>query len=138
MAENGSIRKVYLVENTANTYVIGQTSASLSFNNEVIDTSEKVDEWATNISGNKSWSGSLSVHLDNSATAKQVEFLNSLVEGTELKIFVGVLLENAQSDGVVGMARVTSVEDTMEKGAVSSRSISLTGNGAPTFIFPNK
>lgn len=136
MAENGNVRRVYLVEEQVNTYVIGQTSGSSSVNDELIDASDKTDEWARYVSGKKSWSATLGVTLDNSATAKQREFLTSLVEGTKVNVFVGVLKENQQSDGIVGEAWVASIEDTFDNGSLSSRSINLTGDGKPTFINP--
>lgn len=136
MAENGNVRRVYLVEDTVSTYVIGQTSGSSSVNDELIDASDKTDEWARYVSGKKSWSATLGVTLDNTANAKQVEFLNSLVQGSRVKVFVGVLKENEQSDGIVGDAWVASIEDTFDNGALSSRTINLTGDGKPTFIMP--
>ena len=136
MAENGNVRRVYLVEDEVNTYVVGQTSGSSSINDELIDASDKTDEWARYVSGKKSWSASLGVTLNNTATAKQREFITSLVEGQKVKVFVGVLNANKQSDGIVGDAWVASIEDSFDNGALSSRSISLTGDGKPTFIHP--
>ena len=136
MAENGNVRRVYLVEEQVNTYVIGQTSGTSSVNDELIDASDKTDEWARYESGKKSSSATLGVTLDNSATAKQREFLTSLVEGTKVNVFVGVLKEDQQSDGIVGEAWVASIEDTFDNGSLSSRSINLTGDGKPTFINP--
>ena len=81
MAENGNKRRVYLVEDTTNTYVQGQMSGSLSLNDELIDVSDKIDTWARYISGKKAWSASVGVNLDNSATAKQIKFLEALRVG---------------------------------------------------------
>lgn len=136
MAENGNVRRVYLVEDEVNTYVVGQTSGSTSVNDELIDASDKTDEWARYVSGKKSWSASLGVTLNNTASAKQREFITSLEKGTKVKVFVGVLKENQQSDGIVGEAWVANIEDTFDNGALSARSISLTGDGKPTFIHP--
>lgn len=136
MAENGNKRRVYLVEDTTNTYVQGQMSGSLSINDELIDVSDKIDTWVRYISGKKAWSASVGVNLDNSATAKQIKFLESLVQGTKIKVFIGVLDVDQQSDGIVGEAYVASVEDTFDNNAVSSRSISLTGSGEATIIKP--
>lgn len=135
-AENGNIRKVYLVEDKTNTYVVGQTSGGLSLNDELLDASDKTHEWAEYISGKKAWSATLGVNLDNTASAKQIKFLESLVEGTKVKVFIGVLDSDQQSDGILGEAYVASVEDTFDNGAVSSRSISLTGTGVATIIKP--
>lgn len=138
MAENGNQRRVYLVEETLSTYVIGQTSGGASVNDELIEASDKTDEWARYVSGKKSWSATLGVTLDNSASAKQKKFLESLVKGEKVKIFVGVLKEEQQSDGIVGDAWVASVEDTFDNGALSTRNITLTGDGKPTFIYPTE
>lgn len=136
MAEIGNKRKVYLVDDTTNTYVVGQTSGSISLNNELVDSSDKSSEWAEYISGQKSWSITVAVNLDNSATANQVKFLESLIEGTRVKVFIGVLSADQQSDGFVGEAMVASVEDSYDKGSISSRSISLTGTGAIAMVKP--
>ena len=127
---------MYLVENEVSTYVIGQTSGSLSLNDELIDASDKTDQWARYVSGKKAWSASLGVTLNNTVNAKQREFITSLTKGTKVKVFVGVLSENKQSDGVVGEAWVASIEDSFDNNTLSSRSITLTGDGEPTFIHP--
>lgn len=137
MAENGNKRKVYLVDNDTSTYVVGQTSGSLSVNDELLDVSDKTHEWSQYVSGKKAWSATAGVNLDNSASAKQIEFLESLIAGTMVKVFIGVLESGQQSDGVVGEALVASVEDTFDNGSVSSRSINLTGVGPLTVVKPN-
>ena len=58
MAENGNKRRVYLVDDATNTYVVGQTSGSFSINDELLDVSDKSHEWAEYISGKKAWNGS--------------------------------------------------------------------------------
>lgn len=137
MAENGNVRRVYLVEQGTSTFVVGQTSGSASINDELLEASDKTDEWARYVSGKKSWSATVGVNLDNTATAKQVEFIKSLVAGQSVEIFVGVLSGDEQSDGIAGTAYVASIEDTFDNGALSTRSINLTGNGVPTIIYPN-
>lgn len=136
MAEIGNRRKVYLVDSTTSTYVVGQTSGSLSLNNELVDSSDKSSEWAEYISGQKSWSITLAVNLDNSATSHQIKFLESLMDGSKVKVFIGVLEKNTQSDGFVGEAMVASVEDSHDKGAIASRNITLTGTGPLTMVTP--
>ena len=136
MAENGSNRKLYLVKDDTTTYVVGQTSSNLSMNDELLDASDKMDQWTKYISGQKSWSASVTLNLNNNATAKQVDFIKALVAGTEVGIFVGELKNDKQSDGVAGNAMVASVEDTYDKGALAARTVNLTGNGQPTIIYP--
>jgi predicted secreted protein len=137
MAENGNRRKVYLVDENTNTYVVGQTSGSLSVNDELLDVSDKTHEWSQYVSGKKAWSATVGVHLDNSATAHQISFLESLIAGQMVKVFTGVLDGDQQSDGVVGEALVASVEDTFDNGSTSSRSINLTGIGPLTVVKPD-
>jgi hypothetical protein len=136
MAENGNKRKVYLVENTTNTYVVGQTSGGFSLNDELLDASDKTHEWAEYISGKKAWSATIGVNLDNTASSMQIKFLESLVGGTKVKVFIGVLDADKQSDGILGEAFVASVEDTFDNSAISSRSITLTGTGAAIIVKP--
>lgn len=137
MAENGNRRKVYLVKEDASVYVVGQTSGSLSINDELLDVSDKTHEWSQYVSGKKAWSATVGIHLDNSATAHQIEFLDSLIDGKMVKVFIGVLEGDQQSDGVVGEALVASVEDTFDNGSTSSRSINLTGIGPLTVVKPD-
>ena len=137
MAENGNSRKLYLVDDTTNTYVVGQTSVNTSLSNDLIETSDKLTEWTTYISGKKSWSASVSLNLDNSATAKQIAFVEGLTKGQKVKVFIGVLSADKQSDGIVGEAWVASVEDTSDNHSISSRSVSLTGDGEPIIVKPN-
>jgi hypothetical protein len=136
MAENGNKRKVYLVENTTNTYVVGQTSGGFSLNDELLDASDKTHEWAEYISGKKAWSATIGVNLDNTASSMQIKFLESLVEGTKVKVFIGVLDADKQSDGILGEAFVANVEDAFDNGAISSRSITLTGTGEAIIVKP--
>ena len=137
MAENGSNRKLYIVESGKTTYVVGQTSGNLSLNDELLAASDKMDQWERYISGQKSWSASVTLNLSNNATDKQIEFIKSLVAGTSVDIFIGELKGSEQSDGTAGSAMVASVEDTFDKGALASRTVNLTGNGEPTIIYPS-
>lgn len=138
MAENGNIRKVYVVEDNSSTYVVGQTSANTTLNDDLIEVSDKADDWVRYISGKKSWSGTLGLNLDNSANAKQIQFVKALMNGQKVKIFVGILKENKQSDGVVGDAWVASIEEGSDNHAVVSRSVNFTGDGKPTYIYPEE
>jgi hypothetical protein len=136
MAQNGNTRKLYLVDTATNTYVVGQTSVNTSLTNDLIETSDKLTEWTTYISGKKSWSATVSLNLDNTATAKQLAFVEGLTEGKKVKVFIGVLNSNEQSDGIAGEAWVAQVDDTADNHAIASRSITLTGDGEPTVVKP--
>lgn len=136
MAKNGNDHRLYAVEASTNTYVAGQTSVNYTMNDELIETSDKLSEWATFISGKKGWSGSCTFNLDNTASAKQIELVKSLKKGMTITIFIGELKEDQQSDGVAGEVYITSVENNADSNAVISRSVNFTGNGEPTIIEP--
>lgn len=136
MAENGNVRKLYLVDTETNTFVVGQTSVNTSLTNDLIETSDKLTEWTTYISGKKSWSASVSLNLSNNATDKQIAFVEGLTKGQKVKVFIGVLSANEQSDGIAGEAWVAQVDDTADNHAITSRSVTLTGDGEPTIVKP--
>lgn len=136
MAENGNVRKLYLVDTNTNTFVVGQTSVNTSLTNDLIETSDKLTEWTTYISGKKSWSASVSLNLSNNATDKQIAFVEGLTKGQKVKVFIGVLSANEQSDGIAGEAWVAQVDDTADNHAITSRSVTLTGDGEPTIVKP--
>ena len=136
MAHNGNEIKLYLVDEATNTYVVGQTSVNYSLNDDLIEVSDKLTQWIEYISGRKSWSASLSLNLDNTATSKQIEFVEGLQKGQKLKVFIGILKADQQSDGIAGDVWVASVENTADANAIASRSVNLTGNGEPTIIKP--
>src|SRR5574344_1534388 len=136
MAINGSNRKVYLVSNTTYTAIVGETANSMDLSHNLMEVSDKTDEWAEYISGAKSWSASLDVNLDNTATERQVEFLRSLVAGSQVNVFIGAMNGAEAADGIAGTAYIASIKDTNNRAAVASRSISLTGNGAPVIVYP--
>lgn len=136
MAQNGNEIRLYLVDSNTNTYVVGQTSANYNLNDDLIEVTDKLTQWKEYISGGKSWSASLSLNLDNSATAQQIEFVKSLKKGQKLTVFIGVLKDNQQSDGIAGEVWVASVDNTADNNAIASRSVNLTGNGEPTIIEP--
>ena len=118
MAQNGNEIKLYLVDSNTNTYVVGQTSTNYNLNDDLIEVTDKLTQWKEYISGGKSWSASLSLNLDNTASAKQIEFVKSLKKGQKLTVFIGVLKENQQSDGIAGEVWVASVENTADNNAV--------------------
>ena len=64
--------------------------------------------------------------------AQQKAVLNALHEGTNVRVFIGVLSSNTPSQGDVFTAVVTAVSDTNDNGSVATRSISLTATGAVT------
>ena len=136
MAHNGNELKLYLVDDTTNTYVVGQTSTNYTLNDELIEVSDKLTQWIEYVSGRKSWSASLSLNLDNSATAQQIKLVEALTKGQRLHVFIGILKDNQQSDGIAGEVWVASVENTGDANSIASRSVTLTGNGEPIIVKP--
>ena len=132
----GNSNKFYVKIGDATTYtwLTGEQSNNVNRTQEAIEVSDKSSEWAQFIGGKKGATIEVTIHADNSDAA-QVEALKSLYNGGTLKFFVGHLSSGqnpAPSDGEVGEAITTNISDTNDFGAVSSRSMSLTVNGALT------
>ena len=104
---------------------------------EAIEVSDKSTDWAQFIGGKKGATIDATIFADNSDTAQQ-EVLKGLYQGTQVKFFVGSLVGGTGADagtpssGEVGEAVVTSIGDTNDFGAVSTRAVSLTVDGALT------
>ena len=73
----------------------------------------------------------MTIFADNT-NAAQKNVLSAFASGSEVDVFIGELSTNSPSSGDVFKAIITSISDTNDFGAVSSRSISLTVNGAVT------
>ena len=132
----GNKNKFYLKIGTATTYtwLTGEQSNSVNRTQEAIEVSDKSTDWAQFIGGKKGATIDATVFADNSDSAQQ-EVLKGLYNGQKVKFFVGQLstaTTPAPTDGEVGEAIVTAIGDTNDFGAVSSRSISLTVDGALT------
>lgn len=147
MAKSGRERKIYLTtivkgeganpDVTTNTWIAGETSNSLDISRETFGGGDKSSTWDDFFAGKGSWSGSASFNLDNSADEKQITLLDSLVAGTKVLLFIGELDEDSkQSDGIGGMAIITSISETNADGSVSSRDISFQGDGTPSVAKP--
>ena len=132
----GNKNKFYLKIGNATTYtwLTGEQSNSVNRTQEAIEVSDKSTDWAQFIGGKKGATIEATVFADNSDSAQQ-EVLKGLYNGQKVKFFVGQLgtgQSPTPSDGEVGEAIVTAIGDTNDFGAVSSRSISLTVDGALT------
>ena len=146
MAKSGRERKIYLTtieekeegpDVITNTWIAGETSNSLDISRETFGGGDKSSTWDDFFAGKGSWSGSASFNLDNSADEKQITLLDSLVAGTKVLLFIGELDEDSkQSDGIGGMAIITSISETNADGSVSSRDISFQGDGTPSVAKP--
>jgi len=137
MAQLGNNRRVYIVTGTGTlTYTVLAGEQSNSFNRtaEAIETSDKSSAWASFLSGKKGATAEVTVYTDN-ADAQQKAAIKGLHQGLDVKVFIGSLTSGqtpAPSEGDVFDAVITAISDTNDNGAVASRSISLTANGAVT------
>ncbi len=125
---------VQIGSSTAYTWLTGEQSNSVNRTQEAIEVSDKSTDWAQFISGKKGATIDATLFADNSDSGQQ-EILKGLYNGQKVKFFVGQLSTDqtpAPSDGEVGQAVVTAIGDTNDFGAVSSRSVSLTVDGALT------
>lgn len=132
----GNKNKFYLKIGTATTYtwLTGEQSNNVNRTQEAIEVSDKSTDWAQFIGGKKGATIEATVFADNSDSAQQ-EVLKGLYNGQKVKFFVGQLGTGqgpAPTDGEVGEAIVTAIGDTNDFGAVSTRNLSLTVDGALT------
>lgn len=138
MATLGNNRRVYIVttnsSTTTYTWLTGEQTNSFNLTSEAIETSDKSTEWAQFISGKKGATAEVTVYADNT-NAQQQAALKALTTGADVKVFIGALTGTSTktpSEGDVFSAVVTAISDTSDNGAVATRSISLTANGAVT------
>lgn len=132
----GNKNKFYVKIGTATTYtwLTGEQSNSVNRTQEAIEVSDKSTDWAQFIGGKKGATIEATIFADNSDSAQQ-EILKGLYNGQKVQFFVGQLgtgQNPTPSDGEVGTAVVTAIGDTNDFGAVSTRSVSLTVDGALT------
>lgn len=135
----GNNNKFYVKVGTATTYtwLTGEQSNSVNRTQEAIEVSDKSTEWAQFIAGKKGATIDATLFADNADSGQQ-EVLKGLYNGTKVKFFVGSLVGGTGADagnpssGEVGEAIVTSIGDTNDFGAVSTRAVSLTVDGALT------
>lgn len=132
----GNKNKFYVKIGTATTYtwLTGEQSNSVNRTQEAIEVSDKSTDWAQFIGGKKGATIDATIFADNADSAQQ-EILKGLYNGQKVQFFVGQLgtgQNPTPSDGEVGTAVVTAIGDTNDFGAVSTRSVSLTVDGALT------
>ena len=137
MAQLGNTRKAYVTigsSGTPTTWLAGEQTNSFNRTAEAIEASDKSTDWAQFLSGKKGATAEVTVYT-NDSDAQQKAALAALHNGAQVRVFVGTLTSGsspAPSEGDVFAAVVTSISDTNDNGAVSTRSISLTANGAVT------
>ena len=135
-AKLGNVNKFYIKVGSATTYswLTGEQNNNVNRTQEAIEVSDKSSSWAQFIAGKKGATIEATIFADNSDTQQQ-ELLKSLHNGSDVPFFVGQLSTDtpaAPSDGEVGNAVITAISDTNDFGAVSTRTVSLTVNGALT------
>jgi len=135
MAQLGNSRKAYITlgsSGTPTTWLSGEQSNSFNRTAEAIEVSDKSTEWAQFITGKKGATAEITVYTDDTSAGPQYNCIKALHTGATVRVFIGVLDNNAASEGDVFTAIVTAVSDTNETGSVASRTISLTATGAVT------
>lgn len=132
----GNSRKAYIgtvVSGSGTTYawLTGEQSNTLTINANQVEVSDKSTVWQKFISGVKGATAEVTVFADNTDT-QQKAVIKGLFNGQDVAVFIGTLESNSPSEGDAFMAVVNSVSDTNDNGSVSTRTISLTANGAVT------
>jgi len=127
----GNTFKAYVKISTTYTWLGCEQSNNIDRTQEAIEVSDKSTAWAQFIGGKKGATGQLTVFADNSDSAQQ-QALKGLYNGVEIDIFLGTLSSNSPTSGEAGKAIITSISDTNDFGAVSTRTIGFTINGALT------
>ena len=135
MAQLGNARKAYVTlgsSGTPTTWLAGEQSNSFNRTAEAIEVSDKSTEWAQFITGKKGATAEITVYTDDTSAGAQYNMIKALHQGSNVRVFIGVLSGSTTSEGDVFTAVVTAISDTNDNGAVASRSISLTATGAVT------
>jgi predicted secreted protein len=129
MATLGNKRKFYVGTSSSGEWkwLAGEQSNSFNLNAEMIDVSDKSSEWQQFISGIKGATAEVTVF--SNSDSQQQQFMNALIAGTSVHCFVGELSGNDATSGYIFEALVSSIGETNDNGAVSSRSISLQVTG---------
>lgn len=132
----GNKNKFYVKIGNATTYtwLTGEQSNSVNRTQEAIEVSDKSTDWAQFIGGKKGATIEATIFADNTDSAQQ-EVLKGLYNGAKVNFFVGQLgtgTNPTPTSGEVGTAVVTAIGDTNDFGAVSTRNVSLTVDGALT------
>lgn len=131
----GNSRKAYIGatsgSSTTYTWLTGEQNNTLTINANQVEVSDKSTVWQKFISGVKGATAEVTVFADNNDT-QQKAVIAGLFNGQDVAVFIGTLDNSSPSEGDAFMAVVNSVSDTNDNGSVSTRTISLTANGAVT------
>ena len=137
MAVLGNERRCYITTAEGGTYtwLAGEQNNSFNRSAEAIEVSDKSTDWTQFIAGKKNATASVTVFVDDTASAPQHQMLSALHKGTTVYCFIGKLGGTGSqepSEGDLFEAIVTECSDTNDFGAVATRSISLQVTGEPT------
>lgn len=131
----GNARKCYIGTSlTAGwTWLTGEQTNSFNRSGNLVEVSDKSTVWQQFIAGVRGATAAVTVHADDS-DAQQTALINALAAGTKVFVFIGEVTGTSSislSKGDAFEAYVGAVNDTNDNGAVSTRQIELTVNGAP-------
>ena len=133
MAVLGNSRKAYITigsSGTPTTWLSGEQTNSFNRTAEAIEVSDKSTDWAQFIAGKKGATAEITVYTDDTSAGPQYNAIKALHQGSEVRVFIGVLNGSSASQGDVFTAIVTAISDTNDNGSVATRNISLTATGA--------
>ena len=134
MAKLGNVMRFYFKVSDTLTWLTGEQNNSMNQTADAIEVSDKSTKWKQFISGALGATVEVTVFADNTDAA-QKEAMAAFRQGAEIDFFNGILSEGqtpAPSDGDAGKAIITSISDTNDYGAVSTRSMSLQVTGEVT------
>lgn len=136
MAHNGSTRKVYLTDGKGTgtfTWVAGETSANLSLQSNMIETSNKSSRFADFMAGRISGTASVTVNLDDSASDSQRKMVKAFYNGQKLFVFQGEIGETGSTpiNGTAYEALVSGLDRDYPDDAVVTATFNLQVCGEP-------
>jgi len=135
-AELGNINKCYIgasvSQSTTYTLLAGENTNSVNITANAIEVSDKSHSWQQFIAGVRGGSADVTVYADNS-DAQQKSLLSSFGAGSTVSVFIGQLSGSTPSKGIAFTAVITAISDTNDNGAASTRNLTLTITGVPTF-----
>lgn len=130
MAKNlGSSIKTFIKSSASYVWLGGETSSNINLNAEVQEYTDKSSKWAQNMAGKMSGTLGVTVYADNE-DAGQKAAITAFLAGTEVDFVQGASDgKTAPTSGWKGKGIITSLSDTYDSGAISSRSLSITTTG---------
>lgn len=135
MTKLGSTKKLYLQLSGADyTMLKGETSSSFNLSADMIEVSDKELAWKKYLSGYRGGTIDATIYAD-SEDAAQKAVMAAIINGSEVKGFIGELSGNTPADGYAFSALVSSVGETYDTGSAIARSVSMQITGEVT-VYP--